>query len=241
LAAVNEVDFSIPEGEILGLIGPNGAGKTTLFNLVTGFLAPTSGQIRLEGKEVGGWSPSRIAAAGISRTFQITSVFPALTVRENVQMGSYVRTANHLLGTIFRSRRVQQIQAQEDRIIEGILEFMGLIKQRDELARNLAYGDQRRLEIAIALAGQNRLLLLDEPAAGMNPEETRALTKIIGQIRDQGITIFLIEHHMQLVMGLCDRVIVLNQGKKIAEGTPAEISRNAQVIEAYLGHEVEIA
>lgn len=241
LLAVNQVDLRISPGEILGMIGPNGAGKTTFFNLVTGFLNPTAGQVLFQGKEITGLPPSRIAGLGICRTFQITSVFPGLTVQENLLTGTYCWTQTRFMETLLHTRGYFQQRRETDRQAEEILEFLSLKDRRDVLARNLSYGDQRRLEIGIALASRREFLLLDEPAAGMNPEETQTLMQVIQQIRKRGMTIFLIEHHMQLVMGICDRVVVLNYGRKIAEGTPLEISRNPQVIEAYLGKEEDFA
>jgi branched-chain amino acid transport system ATP-binding protein len=241
LLAVNQVDLKVSQGEILGMIGPNGAGKTTFFNLVTGFLSPTAGRVLFKGKEITGLPPSRVASLGLCRTFQITSVFPGLTVWENLLAGTYCWTQIRFIETLLRTRAYHHQRGEIEKQGEEILGFLGLQDQREALARNLSYGDQRRLEIGIALASRREVLLLDEPAAGMNPEETQTLSRDIQQIRNQGITIFLIEHHMQMVMGICDRIVVLNYGRKIAEGTPLEISRNPQVIEAYLGKEEDFA
>ena len=223
------------------MIGPNGAGKTTFFNLLTGFLTPTSGRILLRGKDIAGLPPSRIASLGLCRTFQITSVFPGLTVWENLLTGTHCWTRTRFLETLLRSRGWAEQHGEMEKQAGEILEFLRMEGQKETRARNLSYGDQRRLEIGIALASRREFLLLDEPAAGMNPEETQSLGRDIQQIRKRGITVLLIEHHMQLVMDICDRIAVLNYGKKIAEGTPLEISQNPEVIEAYLGKEDDLA
>ncbi len=241
LLAVNQVDLKVTQGEILGMIGPNGAGKTTFFNLLTGFLNPTAGRVFFKEKDITGLPPSRIAALGLCRTFQITSLFPRLTVWENLLTGTYCWTRTRYFDSIFRSDAYLRQKREIEKEGEKILGFLGLERRKETLAQNLSYGDQRRLEIGIALAARREFLLLDEPAAGMNPEETQTLSRDIQQIRSRGITVLLIEHHMQLVMDICDRIVVLNYGKKIAEGTPAEISRNPQVIEAYLGKEDDLA
>jgi branched-chain amino acid transport system ATP-binding protein len=238
--ALADVSFTIDHGEIYGLIGPNGAGKTSLFNVLTGIYTPDAGEFTFAGKPLTGLQPHQVAARGIARTFQNIRLFANLSALENVMIGRHVRTHAGVWGAITRNAHTRSEEARIERRAYELLEYVGVAKRANDLAKHLAYGDQRRLEIARALATDPKLLALDEPAAGMNATETTALKGLLEGIRRDGTTILLIEHDMKLVMSVCDRVLVLDYGKKIAEGPAAEVQKDAGVIAAYLGGEVTL-
>lgn len=235
LVAVNNISFSIEAGQISAIIGPNGAGKTTLFNLISGFLPPTEGSIVFNGEIITGLPVAIVAAKGLVRTFQLVQLFPELTALGNVRVGSHLQSSGGIWAALTRGLRVREQTAAVDANARELLEFVGLGKRADSGASELTYGQQRLLEVARALATKPKLLLLDEPAAGLNREETGHLAKIIGEIVKRGITVLIIEHDMNLVMNIARKVIVIDFGKKIAEGTPLEVQKNTEVLDAYLG------
>jgi branched-chain amino acid transport system ATP-binding protein len=235
LAAIRDIDLGVDEGEIHGIIGPNGAGKTTLFNVISGFLPATAGSVMFRGEEIVKLPVHSRVKRGVVRSFQLISLFPELTVHENVFIGFHRNYKCHLISQFLHTGRARKEREISSKSTEELLEFMGLIPLKDEIARNLPYGQQKCLGICIALATKPSLLMLDEPVAGMNPEEAMNMVMLIRRIRDNGITILLVEHDMATVGNLCERISVLNHGDKIAEGSMKEIKENPMVVEAYLG------
>ena len=240
LVAVNDVSFDIPEKGIVSLIGPNGAGKTTFFNILTGLYKPTSGHVMYDGSEITALVPHKIAAGGVARTFQNIRLFGLMTAEENVMVAMHSHLKSGILSTILGTRKQRAEEAESKKTARELLEFVGIGGTADQFARNLSYGDQRRLEVARALALKPKILLLDEPTAGMNPQESKTFVDFVYRVRDEkGLSILLIEHDMSVVMKVSERITVLDRGQKIAEGSPAEIKSNKRVIEAYLGKSAE--
>ncbi len=236
LVAVNDVSFAIPDGAVVSLIGPNGAGKTTFFNILTGLYRPTSGRVVLAGRDVTGKKPNKIAGWGLARTFQNIRLFNLMTAEENVMVAMHPHLKSGIASTVFRTpgQRKEERRAREE--ADELLEFVGIARARGEYARNLSYGDQRRLEVARALGLRPKVLLLDEPTAGMNPQESATFVEFVYRVRDEkDLSVLLIEHDMAVVMRVSERITVLDRGQRIAEGTPADIRANERVVEAYLG------
>ena len=241
LEAIGSLDLDIEKGEIRGLIGPNGAGKTTLFNVISGVYRPTAGTILFKGQDITRLRPHDVTRLGVVRTFQAVTLFKNFTVLKNVLMGCHLHRRLSFWGGVFNTKGTRESEAATEKKAMEILDLMGLTELKDELALNLPHGHQRALGVAIGLAAEPELLMLDEPVTGMNPEETAAMMELVKRIRDRGLTILLIEHDMKAVMSVCERISVLDFGKKIAEGEPDEIKQDEAVIEAYLGSEYDVA
>lgn len=235
LTAVEDLSFEVQQGEIMGLIGPNGAGKTTSFNLISGALKATGGEIVVNGEDLTDLRADQMACKGVIRSFQSTTLFEQKTVRENISVGCHMSVRVGFWGCLFGGKRLRLMESRAESKMDSLLEFLDLVDFQKELAGNLPHGCQKRLGVGIALAASPLLLLLDETLTGMNPTETEGMVEVIRKIRDSGVTILLVEHHMRAVMTICDRIIVVNYGRKIAEGVPGEITKNKDVIEAYLG------